>query len=154
MKIKLVIIGFFAAFSALACSKIDIPKTIQDAFKAKYPTAQKVEWEMEDTGEYEAEFKLDGKEMSANFNADGTWLETETEIKIKDLPQAVKDAIVAQFPDFEVEEAEQVETPDLGLAYEVELENEETDEEMEAVFSADGTLLKKEMKQEDEDDKE
>lgn len=155
MKIKLLIIALFAAISAIACNqtliKIDVPKAVKDAFAAKYPTAQKVEWEMEEEGEYEAEFKLSGKEMSANFKADGTWIETETAIKSKDLPQAVKDAISSEFPDYEIEEAEQLERPDLAMGYEVELENEETDEEMSVVFTADGKVLEKKMSEDDDD---
>lgn len=156
MKFKLLIFALLASISVFACStEIDVPQAVKAAFAKKYPTAQKVEWEMEDATEYEAEFKMDGKEMAANFNTDGTWLVTETEIKTKDLPQAVKDAIAKSFPNYELEEAEQMEKPGMALAYEVQLENEETDEELEAVFAADGTLLEKKIKDdEDEDDDE
>ena len=104
---------------------------------------------MEDENEWEAEFKMDGKEMSANFKADGTWAETETEIKTADLPQAVKDAIAAQFAGYEMEEASMVETPEMAAAYEVELEKGETT--IEAMFSADGTVLKQKTETEDDD---
>lgn len=156
MKIKalmgglVAIIGLFSI--SMIQSKIDVPKAVTATFDSKYPTAQKVEWELEKEGEYEAEFKIAKKEMSANFLADGTWLETEMEIKTEALPQAVKTAITTLFPSYELEEAEQVEKPEAAMAYEVKLENEADDTEIEAVFSADGTLLKKEVKQEEDDD--
>lgn len=157
MKIKSIVLGLLAILSLsvmsfLLAGNTTVPQAVLDAFSAKFPQAQNVDWEEEEDGEYEAEFKVNKQEMSANFKADGTWLETEMEIKKSKLPAAVKKAIAAQFPGYEVEEAEQVETPDVSLAFEVELENEDTDTEVEAVFQADGTLLKKEMKKEHEDE--
>ena len=156
MNLKTVIFGLIAVvglFSLAFCqNKIDVPKVVTDAFSAKYPTAKKVEWEMEDATEYEAEFKLGGAEMSANFKTDGTWLETEMEINKEDLPEVVKTAIATQFSDYELEDAEQVEKPGAAMAYEVQLENEATDTEIEAVFGADGTLIKQEVKTEEEDE--
>ena len=156
MKLKTVIpalvilIGVFGL--SMAMNKTIVPEAVKTAFTAKYPTAKKVKWEEEDEGEYEAEFKLNGKEMSANFKADGTWLETETEIKKSALPAAVKTAIASQFAGFEIDEAEQLETPDLGMAYEVSLENKKEKKEIQLVFSADGTVLKNKMDDDDEVD--
>lgn len=150
MKMKIMLLALVAALSLgsmsfLLISKTQVPQVVLHAFNTKYPNAKKVKWEEEEAMEYEAEFKLQGQEMSANFRADGTWLETETEIKKNALPDAVKKAISKEFPGYDVEEAERIETPDLPLAFEVELENESNNSEMEAVFSADGKLLKKEM---------
>jgi putative PepSY-like beta-lactamase-inhibitor len=154
MKVKALITGLIAVIGlfsfTVATNKTEVPRVVKEAFAKKYPDAQKVKWEEEEEGEYEAEFKLMGKEMSANFKADGTWLETEVEIKTKDLPQTVKDAIATQFSGYKIEEAEQLETPDSPLSYEVSLENEKDDVELTAVFSVDGILLKKKV--EDEDD--
>lgn len=136
--------------SFLIARRPNVPQAVLDAFAGKFPQAQHVKWEEEHEDEYEAEFKINKMEMSANFKADGTWLETEMEIKKAQLPEAVKQAIAKQFPGFDIEEAEQVETPDQPLAYEVELEGHDT--EVEAVFKADGTLLKKEMKDEDDEE--
>ena len=148
--VLVILIGLFGI--SMTKVKTEVPKAVLEAFAAKYPAAQKVKWEEEEEGVYEAEFKMNGKEMSANFKADGTWLETEMEIKKSDLPQVVKTAIASQFPGYELEEVEQIETPDRAVAYEVILENESDDVDMEAVFSADGTLLKKKMGKEDDDD--
>ena len=160
MKVKALIFGIVAiiGISAMAMKSantdnetINIPQVVQQAFSKKYPAAQKVEWE-EEKGEYEAEFKMDKKEMSARFQEDGSWLETETELGKKDLPESVKLAISNQFADFELEKAELLETPETPLAYEVKLEDEKNGSALKAVFAADGTILKKEVKKEDNDD--
>lgn len=150
----IVVLSFGILSTSCAQNKKAAPAAVTTAFKAKFPTVQKAHWDMEHEGEWEAEFKSGGKEMSANFKADGTWLETETELKEADLPQAVKDAVAAQFPGSKVEEVNLVETPGQPAGYEVELEKGEV--AVEALFSADGTLLKQQAEQEeagDNDDK-
>lgn len=150
MLITVLSIGIIS--TSCAQGKKAAPAAVTAAFKAQFPTVQKAKWDMEEEGEWEAEFKSGGKEMSANYKADGTWLETETELKEAGLPQAVKDAVAAQFAGSKVEEVNLVETPGQPAAYEVELEKGETT--VEALFSADGTLVKQKVEEEDDDDDE
>ena len=159
MKFKIAIITLVALIGILGMSmttektsKIEVPQAVKNAFNQKYPAAKKVEWELEKVGEYEAEFKMNREEMSANFLEDGTWVGSETELDKDDLPQAVKKGIAAKFPGHEIEEAELSEKPNGIITYEVELENEKEDAEFKAVFAADGNFIKKEMNNEDEDD--
>ena len=140
-------IGLFLA--SCAENEQAAPAQVQEAFNAKFPTVEKVNWSKEGEEEWEAEFMMTDMEMSANFKPDGTWLETETEMKADDLSQAVKDAITAQFADYKVAEVSLVETPDQATAYEVELEKDGT--VIEALFSADGTLLKQQPESAEED---
>lgn len=133
-----------------ACEeKITVPTAVKSAFAAKYPATSDLEWEMESLTEYEAEFEENGSEKSAIFTADGTWKETEVEIKESDLPAAVKAVISSEFPGYEIEKAETVETPKTALAYEVELEGENT---IDVVISADGQILTQEVKMEEDED--
>lgn len=131
----------------------DVPAVVTEAFQAKYPDAKKVEW---DSGEdeYEVTFKLKGKKMEAEFDARGNWLETETEIKVKDLPEAVTKAIADQFPDAEIGEAERIYTPKWTEAYEVEVEWEKEGKEVkiEAVYGIEVRLLSKEMEDDGDED--
>lgn len=129
-----------------------IPQVVKDAFAQKYPDARKVAWEVEAADEYEAEFRMSRKKMSAAFNADGTWLETETEIGESDLPSAVTSAIAASYVGFEVAEVESVERPGEAMAYEVELENEATDQELEVLFAVDGAVIRSVTEDEDEEE--
>ena len=40
-----------------------VPTVVTSAFKAKFPTAIKTSWEMENANEYEAGYKLNGEEV-------------------------------------------------------------------------------------------
>jgi len=46
--------------------------------------------------------------MSANFDENGKWLETETSIDIKDLPKPVSDYVAKNFPKAKVNEAAKI----------------------------------------------
>lgn len=155
MKVKAIVLGILLVLGvlgiSLAINQTEVPQEVMDAFSMKYPDAKKVDWEMEEEGEYEAEFILEGKKMSANFNSNGQWLQTERAISHQDLPQAVQVAILQEFPGYTTEEAEHLTTPDLPEGYEVELQNKKDDVEIEAVFDSKGSLLKKEIKSERND---
>ena len=63
---------------------------VRSAFEEKFPQAKDVQWEQTKTAKQEAEFTLNGEEMSATFSQDGTWLETESEIEESDFPRRGK----------------------------------------------------------------
>lgn len=151
-KLVFVMLGVAMALTqACAQSKHDAPQKVKSAFAQKFPDAQKVKWEMEEENEWEAEFKLNGEEYSASFATDGTWKETESEIEASALPSAVTNTLKKEFGEYKIEEAELSETPK-GKFYEVELEKGETD--IEAVISANGKLIKKEIEKEHDGDNE
>lgn len=125
-----------------------VPQKVKDAFAQKFPTAKSVKWDKESNTEWEAEFKMDKMEYSANFMADGTWKETEHEITEKDLPAAVKKALSDGFPGFKTEEMELSETPS-GTVYEFALEKGDT--EMEVAIDSSGKVTKQEKKTGDGD---
>lgn len=129
----------------------EVPKAVKDSFAKSFPNIKGVEWSKESATEFEAEFKNEGKEQSANFDQAGKWLGTETEIKKSELPQAVQTAIAKEFAGFKIEEAEKAETPDKGMFYEVELKKGELNYEVQ--FSADGKVLTKEEKKEEKKEK-
>lgn len=149
----LTILSIGVMFSASACaqehSEKDVPAAVKTAFAQKFPEAKKVSWDMEDETEWEAGFKLDGKEYSANFLTNGMWQETEYEIKKSDIPEAIKQTLVKDFDGYEIEEAELSETKE-GKLYEIAVEKGE--EEWELVFDMKGKLVeKKAIEEEDED---
>jgi len=89
----------------------------------------------------------------APIHAGGDKDENEKEIAVKDLPEAVLAAIQAKFPKGEIEEAEVIETKD-GKVYEVEVEVEAADDEVEyeVMVSAAGKILSVEKEDDDDDD--
>jgi hypothetical protein len=145
---KTILLLLCAAFMSLAVNaqKItdaQVPPHVVSAFKAKFPDVTKTIWEMENGNEYEAEFKLNGKEVSANFDNSGKWLETETEIKVSALPIEVQNALKKYFVGFEIEEASKVESAEFGNCFEVEIEKGE--ENLEVLIALDGKILSKTM---------
>ena len=127
-------------------SSIEVPKVVLDAFATKYANAKSIEWEKENTI-YIAEFKLDNVEFEAEFDMDGFWMQTEKEVDVKDLPAAVIAKINTDYPDFKIEEAEEVETSEITY-FELEIENGEM--EYEIGIDNSGKILF--VEEEDEDD--
>lgn len=144
-----------ALMSNAACAqKISadkVPAAVTSAFKAKFPNATKTSWEMENANEYEAGFKLNGEEVSANFDNTGKWLETETEIKVSALPAAVQATLAKDFAGFKIEEASKIESAKDGNCYEAEIEKGE--ETFDVLFSPDGKVLSKTKLEKEKDEK-
>jgi len=149
-------IAFIFIFVTLVISQTfaqkaaQVPEQVKNSFSQNFPKASNVKWSKENENEWEAEFKQEGKEFSANFKSDGTWLETEQEIAKSDIPNAVKNTLDSQFTGYKIEEAEISKSAE-GSVYEFELEKGESN--MEVAISAEGKVVKKEMKN-DEDDEE
>lgn len=150
MKKTITMMTLLVGATLMSCAQ-STPAKVTEAFKSKFPNAKSVEWEKENDTEWEAEFKLNGIEYSANFGTDGTWKETEHEIKVNELPESVKNTLANEFSEYEIEEAEMVETPDFN-GYEVEIEKGE--ETMEVVFDKSGKVIKKKIENEENEDDE
>lgn len=116
------------------------PKAVSDAFMKKFPAATKVSWGKEGPKEWEAEFTLNGEKISANFGLDGSWVETELEIKAVNLPKAVAASIKMQHSDWKIAEADKTETAKHGTIYEVDLKKGLKTKSL--AFKADGSEVK------------
>jgi len=119
----------------------DLPAKVKASFDQKFSGAQKVKCGKENATEWEAEFTLNNKEYSANFNADGAWLETEYKIAEKEIPVAVATTLRKEFPGYKLLESEVSETAK-GKVFEFEVQTGKA--KMEVAVNADGTLIKKE----------
>ncbi len=115
------------------------PAAVTKAFSQKFPTATKVSWGKENEKEWEAEFTLDGSKVSANFTADGAWVETEKEISASQLPKAVSDAIQKQYPNWKITEADKTETAKNGRIYEADIKSGTKKKAL--AFKEDGTTV-------------
>jgi uncharacterized membrane protein YkoI len=120
----------------------EVPAAVTAAFAKNFPKAKEVKWSKEGTSEFEAEFEIAELEQAANFDKTGKLLETETEIKKSELPQAIQAAIAKEFAGFTLDEPEKVEIPGKALLYEMELKKDKVKYEVQ--FSADGKVVKKE----------
>jgi hypothetical protein len=128
-----------------------VPAPVKQAFAKKFPAATDVKYEMEKK-DYEINFKDKGVEMSANFDATGKWLETETEIKQSDLPKEVSASVTKNFAGFKISEVAKVEKGDSGLIYEMDLKSDK--EGYEVQFSPKGDILKKHPLKKEKEEKE
>jgi hypothetical protein len=114
-------------FVALACCvhatlfAQKAPEAVRTAFTQKFPDVAKVSWDQEKNGEWEAEFKQNGIKMSANFSATGRWLETETPVKLADMPAPVQAALKGK----KIKETARIERADGSILYEAEVNHKD-----------------------------
>ena len=104
-----------------AQAQIQIPSSVAAAFIKRFPDVSNVKWTKENAKEYEAEFQSKGIKMSANFDLNGNWKETETEIPVKDLPEAVIKAISKKYAAAVISGADKIEKPGGKIFYEAEI---------------------------------
>ena len=69
-----------------------VPSAVKDNFAKQYPTVKGAKWDKEDA-DYEASFKMDGKDISVVFDGKGIEKEVETDIKFSELPMPVQMAL-------------------------------------------------------------
>jgi hypothetical protein len=151
MKNLILIVSFMLAFCFNACSsQTAVPEKVKTAFQKKFPAAVSVKWDNEEENEWEADFKSNNKKMSATFDNEGKWLETESKLNKKEIPEAVANTLNKEFKDFKIEEVASVETPEYK-GYEIKLEVDEAD--IELVIDSNGSILKKEVITEENEDK-
>ena len=156
-KILIISIGMLMG-NCLFAQKIsadNIPRDVTSTFKNKYPSAQRVSWQL-DYDKYVAEFSSLGSKMSTTFDKEGNWQETDYSIKYSELPKEAKDTISKEFGTilslYTVEEVVKVESKDKDLFFKAEIIKEGNTYNM--MFSENGKTLKKEIiKSDDDDDK-
>jgi Putative beta-lactamase-inhibitor-like, PepSY-like len=132
MKNLLVLLVFFLAASvSVTAQKSPPPEAAVTTFNQMFKNVEDLKWKQEKNGEWEAEFESNEVEMSANFSADGKWLETETEIKVAELPAPVQSALKGK----KVKEAAKIEKSDGAVVFEAELRRKEM------LYDANGNFL-------------
>jgi hypothetical protein len=145
---KTILIIAALAFGLFACAQ-NPPKAVSESFAKKFNGATKVKWETEEENEWEAEFKMEGKEMSSCFDNTGKWLNTEAVLSEKELPADILKAVQTSYPGWKIESVESYETAEMK-GYELGIEKGK--EELEIQVSSDGKIkINNESKEEEED---
>lgn len=116
-----------------------VPEAVQMTFQKKYPGENDPDWKQDEHGYWESHFKIDGEKYRADFNADGSWVETENDIKTENLPQAIKKVIDEKYSDREITEVERVDSAEKGIFYDVEFKQK--GKNMDVEFRKDGTEI-------------
>lgn len=137
MKMKnLFFVGLALSLVLGSCDNMrKAPEQIQATFKSIYPDVSRVEWDDEDDGSWEAEFRKDGIKTKAFFAADGTLIETEEEITSKDLPQAAQDYFAQNYPGARIKDVLRITDSDGVQSYEAEANDQDF------YFDAQGNLF-------------
>jgi len=117
----------------------EVPEAVAMAFQKKYPGESDPDWEQDDHGYWESHFKIDGEKYRADFNADGSWVETENDIKTKNLPESIKKVIEEKYSEYEITEVEHVQNAKKGEFYDVEFKQKGKNKDVE--FREDGTEI-------------
>lgn len=136
--------------SAQKVKETEVPKVIVTSFQTHFKGAKADKWEKEKNGEFEAEFKLNKKEMSANFASDGTLKETEEEIAVNTLPKSIADYIAKNYVGYKTSEAAKITLAGGKINYEAEVEKGK--EEMDLIFDDAGNFIRKEVENDTEKD--
>lgn len=115
-------------------------KAAKEAFEKQYPNAEDVEWTTDANGYFEAGFKMNGEKYRADYTKKGEWIETESSLKFKDLPDAVKKVMKDKFDVDDVTEVERVEHSSRGTFYDVEFKKKGKNYDVEV--REDGEIIK------------
>jgi len=92
--------------SAQKLTESQVPALVKAAFQKQYPATTAI-WEKED-GNYEVNFKQNGKVMSAVIQKNGTIVETETDIAISDLPASTQSYVKEHYSGAKIKEASKI----------------------------------------------
>ena len=120
-----------------SAQKVDnskVPAPVSTAFTKQYPGAT-AKWKME-KGNYEATFKQQGHEMSAEFQPNGTLVETESAIKVSELPAAVTTYVQSHYKGSKITEAEKITKANGQVNYEARVNGKEL------MFDSNGVPIK------------
>jgi uncharacterized membrane protein YkoI len=136
------------SMSAQKVKESEVPKAVVTAFQTHFKGAKADAWDKEKNGEFEAEFKMNKVEMSANFSADGKLMETEEEIATSALPKSATEYVTKNYAGCKIEEAAKITNSAGKITYEAEVKKGK--EEIELIFDAKGNFEKKMVEAQDE----
>lgn len=153
MKKYLVIISLIVLTVSILAQEAKMPQKVQAAFKKLYPNVTDVKWDKEGTNQFEAEFSLKGVKTSVVFDDEGELEETETAIKMDELPSTVVPYVTKNYEGYEITEAAKIVDDEGNVTYETEISDGKVKQDL--LFDKDGNHLEKKaakMETEDEQD--
>lgn len=123
----------------------DIPAAVKDAFSKSYKDAKEVKWEKE-SANFEAEFEIGETDQSVVYDATGNLVEIEIEIKVDELPSAVKDYVSKNYRGVKIKEATKITDAKGTITYEAEIKDKDL------IFDSNGKFIKEEVDTDEDKD--
>ncbi|WP_089082051.1 PepSY-like domain-containing protein [Roseivirga seohaensis] len=119
---ELMILLYFFYLTACAPSNGNKGKFDEavETFQRQYPNGKDTDWEEDDKGNLEVNFKLKGEKYRADYDLNGNWIETEKSVKWSDLPSVVQNKIEEEYDKDDITEIEWVDHKTKGKFYDVE----------------------------------
>ena len=121
--------------------KINVPEAVNQAFHKDFPDVKNVHWGREGN-DFEGEFRMNGREASANYDATGHRTELELDINKEDLPSAATEYISEKYAAYKISESARVTDDANTLTFEVQIRNGSN--KLELVFDKNGNFIKAE----------
>ena len=137
---KLLPILFISLLALWSCDEENIPvnNEIRSFIEQKYEGAKILYAEKDFNGEIDVEIIHDNISKEVKFNRKNSWICTTWDVAIGQLPDATRNSILGQYPDYRIDDVDYVEKPS-GDYYKVEIEKGEWDR---TVFvTANGEIL-------------
>jgi hypothetical protein len=136
----------------LNAQELNVPGKVKESFKKLYPTVSQVNWSKEGNEEFEASFTSDGKDISLVFENDGELIETETAIKLSELPSGVINFVEKNYTEYSITEAAKIVNSEGVMTFEAEVSKDNVRKDL--LFTESGKYIEKnksENESEDED---
>jgi uncharacterized membrane protein YkoI len=136
------------AFSAHAekIPRSEVPEAVIKMIKKEHPKAKVVEIDKEvhfDEVLYEVKYTINGVKFETLFTPEGERFGEEIEIPVSELPKAIVKTIEKTFKQFKIDKVERIEHPDGRVEYEVDVEGD--GQEWEIEMTPDGKILLQEL---------
>lgn len=128
---KLFPIFILSLLAFVGCSddddkSIPLDESVVQFVESKYPGSKIRHSEYDDNGLIEVEIVHDARIKDVYFNTKNEWVYTSWDVKLTELPAVVKNAVVAAYPEFTIDDVDFVERGDEAF-YEVELDKRGAD---------------------------
>lgn len=127
--VVLLLLAFFCAGVTMAqkstakkvkVEKITAPEAVVTSFNQKF-MGSTPEWSKTPNGNFVATIDNNGMKQYAEFNAEGKWLNTASEIPFEQLTEAAQNKIKEMYADMQVEKVKKIERENISVFYKVKL---------------------------------
>ncbi len=155
MRTPLLLTALASAALFSACGKQDnsstggsVPEAVVRSFQATHPEVKDASWQMDEEG-FEAEWKVNGMERGITYNEKGEVLITEEQVPEAEMPAAIAPYLTENHAGLRIMKVGK-ELQDGTTTFEVELDNSR--QELELIFDAEGNFLGEEGDDQDSEE--